>query len=128
MIYIILIVIGLALVVWGIAKQKESLFAIGFMSAAIGFVFTIVMIIVSIDTTIKVFETKESMTTYLSHPDIIKTDNIHYIMEVEAKYNAALLNAQYKRTHLISWMFTEGFFIPESVMKFDRFDGDIKNQ
>ena len=127
MIYLILIIIGVALVVWGVTKQRESLYTIGFMSAAIGCVFTMCMVIVAVDTTVKVFKAKESMTTYLSHPDMIKTDNVHFIMQVEAEYNAALLEAQYKKTHAISILFTEGFFISKSIMTLDRFDGDIKN-
>ena len=67
------------------------------------------------------------MVTYLNHPDMIKTDNVHFIMQVEAEYNAALLEAQYKKTHAISILFTEGFFISKSIMTLDRFDGDIKN-
>ena len=128
MFYLILMSIGIVVSVYGVARKKDNFFLSGVMLSSIGILLSLVMIIVGVYTTVKVLKAKESMTTYLVHPDMIKTDNVHYIMQVEADYNAVLLEAQYKKTHTMSILFTEGMFISKSIMLLERFDGDIKNQ
>ena len=128
MFYIILMFIGITLIVYSVVRQKDNFFISGVMVSSMGIVLSLAMIIVGVETTVKVFKAKESMVTYLNHPDMIKTDNVHFIMQVEADYNAALLEAQYKKTHNVPILFTEGLFISKSVMSLSKFDGDIKNQ
>jgi len=127
MIYLILILVGVVAAVYGVVKKRDSLFAVGIISSLFGCVLSLCMIIVSVDTTTKVLKARESMDTVLTHPDMIKTDNIHYVMQAEANYNAALLDAQYRKTQIVPLIFLDGLFIPKQIMALERFDGDVKN-